>query len=423
MNLTSIFRIVKRDAVTLVTNMTGLSFGLATAILLTVFIQYELSFDKHFRNSERIFRLNSIWTDQGESLILPINLRKAYTDIPSQTPGVEKAIQIHPGGRPEIRNGEDRFKELRLLYSDPGFFKLFDLKLLHGSQENVLTGVREVVITEEIARRIFGTADVTGENIEMEKQTYMVKAVIADIPANTHFHFDLLMPMEAVPNLNGLGGLEFYTYFMLEEGADTAFVLRTIREQNSRLLSERFANYESSVFSSNTEPLERLHLHTTAIKDLTPSGNIKTIYNLLAIVIIVMVLALSNFINLHILNGAKRSREIGIRKVNGAERSSLIKQFYRETLVVVTISFLAGVVITLVLIPDFGRIMQRESFTGVLKAPSLYFILLAIYLATILVSGFYHMFRIIQIFNDFRTFRIVFAKAAEGIAGCVKFFN
>ena len=389
MTLTSIFRIIKRDSVSLITNMTGLSFGLAAAILLTVFIQYELSFDKHFKNSERIYRLNSIWMDKGESLVLPINLRAAYTDIPSQVAGVEKAIQVYQGGRPEVQHGDNRFKDIRLLYSDPGFFELFDLDVMYGNLENALTGINEVVITEKIAQRIFGTDQVLGESIEMEKQSYMVTAIIENIPANTHFQFDMLMPMEADPNLERMGGLEFFSYYMLEEASDHNSVLEIIRDQNSSLLTQRFANFEGSSFSSSTEPLERLHLYTTAIRDLTPSGNMKTIYTMLAIAIVVMLLALSNFVNLCILNGARRSREIGVRKVNGAERKTLIGQFYLETLVIVTISFLAGVVITLVLIPDFGRIMQRESFISVLSTPTLYLILLAVYLATILISGFY----------------------------------
>jgi putative ABC transport system permease protein len=223
----------------------------------------------------------------------------------------------------------------------------------------------------------------------MEKQSYMVIAVIKNIPANTHFQFDMMMPMEAVPNLERMGGLEFFTYFLLNEASDHNSVLEIIRDQNSRLLLERFVNFEGSTFSSSTEPLERLHLYTAAIKDLSPSGNMKTIFNMLTIAIIVMLLALSNFVNLCILNGAKRSREIGIRKVNGAERKSLIGQFYMETLVIVSISFMAGVVITLILIPDFGRIMQRDSFISVLSTPGLYLILLAVYLATILISGFY----------------------------------
>jgi len=389
MTLASIFRIIKRDSVSLITNMTGLSFGLAAAILLTVFIQYELSFDKHFKNSERIHRLNSIWTDKGESLVLPVNLRAAYTDIPSQVAGVEKAVQVYQGGRPEVLYKDNRFKDIRLLYSDPGFFELFDLKLIYGNLDNVLTGINEVIITERIARRIFGTDDIIGESIEMQNQSYMVTAVIENIPANTHFQFSMLMPMKADPKIERMGGLEFFTYYMLKEGSDQESVLGIIREQNARLLTERFANYESSTFSSSTEPLERLHLYTAAIRDLSPSGNMKSIYNMQAIAIIVMLLALSNFVNLCILNGAKRSREIGIRKVNGAERKTLIGQFYLETLVIVSISFVAGVILTLVLIPDFGRIMRRESFVSVLSTPGLYFILLAVYLGTILISGFY----------------------------------
>ena len=389
MSLKTVFRIIKRDSISLITNMTGLSFGLAAAMLLTVFIQYELSFDKHFENAGRIYRLNSIWAEKGASMVLPICLRKAYTDIPGQVAGVERALQVYQGGRPEVRFGENRFKDLRLLYSDPGFFELFDLERTQGDPGAALEGVNEVVMTREIASRIFGTAQAVGEHIEMEGQSYPVSAVIENIPANTHFQFDLLMPMEAVPNLGRLGGLEFFTYFMLEGGADHESVLKIIRDQSTRLLTERFANYQESTFSSSTEPLESLHMHTEAIRDLTPSGNMKTILTMLAITIIVMVLALSNFINLHILNGAKRAGEIGIRKVNGADRRTLIGQFYLETLVVVTISFVAGVIITLVLIPDFGKIMQRESFYAVLGTPGLYFILLGVYLVTILISGLY----------------------------------
>ena len=389
MTLTSIFRIIRRDPVSMITNMTGLSFGLATGIMLTVFIQYELSFDRHFSNSERIYRLNSIWTDKGETLVAPINLRKAWTDIPSQVAGVEQAIQVYDGEGVEVQRGSNRFKEVRLLYSDPGFFRLFDLELIYGNLENALTGVNEVVLTEGIARRIFGTVQVTGESLKMGDQSCMVTAVIENIPANTHFQFDMLMPMKAEPTLGKMGGLEFFTYYMLKEGTDHNRVLENIRNLNTSLLEQRFANYESSTFSSGTEPLERLHLHTGAIRDLTPSGNMKTIFVMAGIVVLVMLLALSNFINLYILNGARRSKEIGIRKVNGAGRRSLIGQFYLETLVVVSISFLAGAVISLALFPEFGKVMQRESFISVLTTPGFFITLLAVYLGTILISGFY----------------------------------
>lgn len=389
MTLRNIFRIIKREPISLITNMTGLSLGLAASILLTVFIQYELSFDKHFTNSERIYRLNSIWTDKGESLILPICLRRIYTEIPQAVAGIESCIQIYPEGLKEVRYQENRHKDLRSLYSDPDFFRLFDLKFIQGNPETALSGVREVVLTQEVALRIFGTDQAVGESIEMDTISYMVTAVIENIPANTHFYFDMMIPMDAYPNMRGMRGLDFYTYFMLKEGTNHPRVLSSICKENTATLTTRFANYESSSFSSITEPLEKLHLYTTAIKDLTPSGNLKTIVIMLVIAILVLVLALSNFINLYILNGARRSKEIGIRKVNGANRSKLILQFYLETTVVVTFSFILGAVLALILLPEFSRVMQRESFITIVNTPVFYLVLLAVYLVTILLSGFY----------------------------------
>ncbi|RLD92780.1 MAG: hypothetical protein DRJ29_10765, partial [Bacteroidetes bacterium] len=131
------------------------------------------------------------------------------------------------------------------------------------------------------------------------------------------------------------------------------------------------------------------HLHTVVAWDLTPPGSMKNILIMLLIVVTVMFLALSNFINLYILNGAKRSKEIGIRKVNGASRRLMIRQFYSETTIVVTIAFVAGTGLALLLIPEFGRVMQRESYMEIIRSPWLYLVLAAVYLATILLSGFY----------------------------------
>jgi len=387
--LTNIFRIIKRDPVSLITNMTGLSFGLAASVLLTVFVQFELSYDKHFSNSDRIYKLNSIWADKGESMIIPISLRTAFTEIPQAVAGIESAVQVYQEGSNEVRYKESRHKGLRLYHSDPDFFRLFDLDFIYGNPEDALSGVQVVVLTQEVAIRIFGTDQAVGESIEMDTMTYMVTAVIEDIPANTHFQFDMIMPMKALPRLAGLGGLEFFTYYLLEESANHAQVISAICKENTKTLSQRFADYETSSFSSSTEPLEKIHLFSKSVRGLTPHGNLKTIIIMMVIAVLVLALALSNFINLYILNGARRSKEIGIRKVNGARRTQLIQQFYLETTVVVTISFLLGAVIAMILIPEFSRVMQRESFMKIVNTPVFYLILLAVYLVTIMLSGFY----------------------------------
>jgi len=369
--------------------MTGLSLGLAASILLTVFIQFELSFDRHFTKGDRIYRMNTIWIHNGEPGEMPINLRKAFTEIPEKVAGIESSIQLYRGFQQEIIVGENRHKELNLIYSDPDFFHLFDLKFLAGSTESALSDPATVVLTEMIAFKVYGTIEVVGETFIMNESLYTVSAVVEDIPPNTHFWFDMLMPMESVQNLDGLRGLEFFTYYLIEEGVDPGPVLETIGNENSRALSERFSNIEGSTFDSRLVALKDIHLNGHVNWDLSQPGSKKTILIMLIITLAVMGLALTNFINLYILNGAKRSREIGIRKVNGAGRSGMIRQFYLETTVVVTISFILGTVLAILLLPAFANIMQREAFTGVTGMPALYLILASIYLVTILLSGLY----------------------------------
>ncbi len=389
MTLRNIFRIVKRDTLTLITNVIGLSLGLAATILLTVFIQFELSFDRHFTNADRIYRMNSIWTSQGGSNEMPINLRHAYTEIPERVAGIESTIQLYRGFDVEIAEGENRHKELELLYTDPDFFRIFDLKMLAGNVESALRDPNVVVLTEKSAMRIFGQLDVVGCTLRMEDILYTVSGIVEDIPPNTHFRFDMLMPMEAVSYLDEMGGLEFFTYYLIEEGVDPGPVLETIGKENSRTLTERFSSFEGSTFDSRLEALNELHLHTAVSWDLTPPGSMKTIYIMLFITIAVMGLALSNFINLYILNGALRSKEIGIRKVNGASRKQMIRQFYQETTLVVSIAFVVGTALSILLLPSFANIMQRASFAEVSGTPALYLLMVSIFIVTILLSGFY----------------------------------
>jgi len=389
LTLKNIIQVVKRDPVSLITNTTGLSLGLAASILLTVFIQFELSFDRHFTHADRIYRMNTLWIRSEGTMETAINTRQAYSEIPEKIAGIESAIQLYRGFNREVIEGENRHKELNLLYSDPGFFGIFDLKMVAGSPESSLTEPNTVVLTLKTAMRIFGQQDVVGQTLSMDEMLYTVSGVVEDIPPNTHFQFDMLMPMENIPYLQQMGGLEFFTYYLLEQGVESEPVLENIGREYSGMLAERFASFAGSTFDARFEALKQLHLHTAVSWDLTPPGSMKTIYIMLIITIAVMGLALSNFINLFILSGAKRSREIGIRKVNGAGRRQMIRQFYLETTLVVTLAFVLGAILSILLLPAFANIMQRDTFTEVANTPALYLVLASIFVVTILLSGFY----------------------------------
>lgn len=369
--------------------MTGLTLGLAASILLAVFIQFELSYDRHFTHAGRIYRMNTVWIRSEGTLETAINTRQAYSDIPDKIAGIESALQLYRGFDREVIVEENRHKEVSLLYSDPDFFELFDLSMLSGNPESALREPYTVVLTESTALRIFGEQDVVGRTLGMEDEIYTVSGVLEDIPPNTHFQFDMLMPMESISYLDQMRGLEFFTYYLIDQGADPGPVLENIGREYSKLLAERFASFAGSTFDAHFEALKDLHLHTVVSWDLTTPGSMKTILIMLVITIAVMGLALSNFINLFILSGAKRSREIGIRKVNGSGRGQLIRQFYLETALVVSISFALGTVLSINLLPAFANIMQRQSFTQVTNTPALYLVLASIFIVTIFLSGLY----------------------------------
>jgi putative ABC transport system permease protein len=170
---------------TLITNVIGLSLGLAATILLTVFIQFELSFDRHFTQGERIYRMNSIWISENGTMETAINLRQGFTEIPEHVAGIESAIQLYRGFNVEISEGENRHKELELLYSDPDFFQIFDLKMVAGSPEMALTDPASVVLTEKAAMRIFGEWDVVGRTLSKEEVLYTVSGVVKGCRART----------------------------------------------------------------------------------------------------------------------------------------------------------------------------------------------------------------------------------------------
>lgn len=389
--LKNLFRLTGRNKLALATNITGVAIGLASTILLVIYILHETSYDRYFSRSENIFRLNTIWIENGNSSYMPINLRSAFTEVPAKIPEIESAVQIYRGWDMEVCSNEVRFAGNRLLFVDSTFFNLFDFKVLEGSANQALKAPNSVVLTKKMAQKIFGDKHALGQSILAENKSYTIAAIIEDVPVNTHFQFDFLMPMSAIGNLNQLQGLEFFTYYLIKPAAEPGSTILKICETNTQILKDRFASFNYD-FSSSVEPLNKIHLYSPASYDLGRQGSIKTIFLVGVIAFMVMFLALTNFINLFIVEGEQRAKEIGVRKVSGAGKAALIKQFFSEASFIVLISFLIGLILAVVMLPQFGNLMQREFSISLLKAPVFIFSLAGVFLLTLLLSGAYPAF-------------------------------
>ncbi len=372
-------------------NIFGLSIGLAVTILLVVYMLHEWSYDRHIQGSENIHRLHSIWIDEGENSVQPINLRQAFTEIPNSVPGIETAVQIYRGGSAELKYNDKRFTDNRLLYVDSTFLKVFSFKVLEGSAEYALDNPQSAVVSKRLAEKLFGDQPAVGQVIEMGNSGYTVSAVTENVPVNTHFTYDLLIPMNGLDYLHQLGGLEFFTYYRFKPNIDVLAAEEAIKDANTAFMTERFNSFNYT-FSSELEPLKRLHLYSRASYDLGPRGSIRTVIVVGIIAFLIMFLALTNFVNLFIIAGEQRAKEIGVRKVNGAGKWSIIRQFFAETSLVVIISFIVALALVLLLLPSFGNIMQRQFSIALLQSPVLIMSLIAVFFLTVLLAGSYPAF-------------------------------
>jgi putative ABC transport system permease protein len=386
-----LLRSAGKNKATMSINILGLSVGLAATILLVVYILHEWSYDRHFSKADNIHRLHSIWIDEGKNSVEPINLRQAFTEITQNVPGIETAVQIYRGGSAELKLNESRFTGNNLLYVDSTFFRVFSFKFLEGNPEQALDNPQSVVLTKSLAQKIFGTNSAIGQVVVMNNQSYQVAAVTEDVPVNTHFSYDLLIPMKGLNYLHQLGGLEFFTYYLFNQQADSEATSLAVNEANTQLLKKRFNSFNYN-FSSEVEPLKRLHLFSKASYDLGPQGSVHTVILVGIIALLVMLLAITNFVNLFIVAGEQRSKEIGVRKVNGAGKRHIIQQFFAETSMVVVISFIIGMSLALLLLPEFGNIMQRRFSFGLLQAPVFIISLITVLILTVLFAGSYPSF-------------------------------
>ena len=381
-----LFRTAFRNKGLTCINIFGLGVGLAVALFLMVYLPFEFSFDKHFKDGGRIYRVRSVWNEGKEVTNYPINFGILAPTLMKEVPEVETASRLYTFGDMDlhVENGEKI--KVNTYQVDSSFLQIFSFKLLAGNLDGALDEPNTCVITRSTADRFFGVeSNPVGKSLNEDKGSSMeIKAVIEDIPLNTHFRFDLLTKL---PDY-GWGGLEYYTYVKFRPGVDYAVAAAKCNEINKNLLSTRFANYDSQ-FESITEPLADIHTATKSAFDLSPTASKSNLIFIIIVTIFILAIALSNFISLYIIQGEKRATEISVRKTNGAERSSIMKMLFGETTLVTIIAFGLAIVLYYSFSGVFARLINfnlpRE--VGVTGMMWIYFVLL--FLGVTLIAGVY----------------------------------
>jgi len=341
-------------------NIIGLSIGLACCIMITMFVRYELSYDKHWDNADRIYRVTRDFL--GNNLQLAAVAPPIAPLMKQDFAEVEDITRILAPGSVTLSRGEIRIREENLVIADPNVFEFFNLEFVSGNAESALARPTDIVLSERAVERYFGGEDPIGQTLNlMDQADVTVTAVIKDLPGNTHMEFEILGSIAAIPLMMGPGELEswgsnnYYTYARLPEGFDPA------------VLEAKFLDFLIRHWSENAESSSRLNLqrltdiHLTSDRDgeWRANGSITTVYTFSAVALFVLLIACINFMNLTTARSTQRAREVGVRKVVGARRNQLITQFMGESILLTAIAMLLAVVIVELLMPVFAAFLEK----------------------------------------------------------------
>jgi putative ABC transport system permease protein len=353
-------------------NIFGLAVGLATCLLIVLYVADEVSYDRYNEKSDRIYRINSDIKFGGGDLHLAVASDPMGATLKKDYPQVEEFTRVYTSsGSKLIKKGTEFIREQNVANVDSTFFNVFTLPAIEGDTKTALNEPNTVVVTESAAKKYFGTANALGKILEADKTPYKVTAVIKDIPGNSHFHFDFLFSMDNVDY--GWGNYlsnNFQTYIVLKKGTDykafqknfrTIIVKYVVPQAKEFMQINSIDEFEKAgnKLEYSLMPLTDIHLRSDRFPELSTNGNIQYVYIFSAVALFVLLIACINFMNLSTARSANRAKEVGIRKVLGTERKTLITQFLVESTLTVIIALVLAIAIAAIVLPLFNDMAAK----------------------------------------------------------------
>ncbi|MEJ8844931.1 ABC transporter permease [Lacibacter sp. H375] len=390
-------------------NIIGLASGLACFILITLYITDEVSYDRYHEKADRIYRINSDIRFGGTALNMAVSPDPLGATLKKDYPQVEQFTRIYASeGSKLFKKDNVYITEERVVYADSTLFDVFTFPAIAGNPKTALSEPNTVVVTESTAKKYFGSVEAAmGKTMECNDERnrlYKVTAVIKDIPKNSHFIFDMFLSMDNVEyNFNNFLSHNFHTYVILKPGTDyKAFEKNFVQVIDKYMLpqAKQFMQIESMKDFEKTGnrlaysliPLKSIHLHSERGVELGVNGSIQYVYIFGAVALFILLIACINFMNLSTARSASRAKEVGIRKVLGTEKKSLIRQFLAESTLTSFIALLLAVAFTWLTLNWFNDLAAKEFHITDLLQPGFLLFLLAMPIAVGLVAGSYPAF-------------------------------
>ncbi len=355
-------------------NVFGLAIGISTCLLIMLFVQNELSFDRYNEKADRIVRVVFRGSVQGEKMKEASVMPPVAQTLQKDFPEVQEATRLRMAGYPRIVSGDKVYKENAFAYVDSNFFHVFTLPFLQGDPKTALLDPGSIVISETVARKYFGNVNPLGKSLHFKDWNTDLKitGVMHDMPDNSHFHFSIFGSMTRLPESREPSWMtsEFYTYLVLPAGYDykklQAKMGNVMEKYSGSQVEKAFGmSYAQFIQKGNElglflQPLTDIHLHSDLNLDFEAGGDIRYVYIFSAVAIFMLIIACINFMNLSTAGASKRAREVGIRKVLGSMKGQLIRQFLLESILITFIALMISLALVYWTLPFFNHLSEKN---------------------------------------------------------------
>lgn len=390
-------------------NVAGLSLGIACFVLIAMFVTDELSYDKYNTKADRIYRVNSDILFAGVERSMALSSDPISITLKNDYPEVENYFRFYSSmGSRLVKKGNEYIQEHRVAHADSTLFDVFTLPAIVGNTKTALTEPNSVVITETVAKRYFGSPQLAlGQMLETqdgENTVYKVTAVIEDVPKNSHFDFEFFFSMHNLEyQFGNYLSHNFYSYVLLREGVDykafnskfdEVLMKYIIPQLNQYIQIDNLEDFEAkgNKLTYSLQPVTDIHLYSSRELEIMANGNIQYVYIFSATALFILLIACINFMNLTTARASGRAKEVGIRKVLGTERKSLIGQFLIESTLIVAIALVLALAFVWGLLGWFNTISGKELlFSALLDYKFIIFLVLLPFVVGIF-AGIYPAF-------------------------------
>jgi putative ABC transport system permease protein len=405
-------------------NIFGLAVGLATCLLILLYVWDELSFDRFNDKADRIFRVQSDIKMGGSELKLSVSSDPMGATLKRDYPLVEQFTRIYASeGSMLMKKGEGFINEPKIAYADSTFFDVFSVPLIAGNAKTALNDPNTCVISESGALKYFGTLNAVGKLMERNtKEVFKVTAVMKDLPQNSHFRYDVILSMDNVKyDFGNYLSHNFHTYVVLKDKNDASKFTKIFKDVTNKYVIPQAKAYmnvgsieefekSGNRLSYYLMPLLDIHLKSEGFPELAPNGSAQNIYIFSAVAFFILLIACINFMNLSTARSANRAKEVGIRKVLGTEKNTLITQFLTESTLVALISLVIALVITGLVLPFFNDLANKQLAIKSLFQPGFLPFLILIPVIVGLIAGSYPAFYL----SSFQPITVLKGKLAGG---------